>query len=78
MRSCRYPGLAKHAEEHLRFMSDLKDLQEASRLADVSEQLITPIKNWLLEHTMNSDRQFTSWLGVTGERCEEIRVVDVG
>lgn len=78
MRSCRYPGLAEHAEEHLRFMSDLKELQEASRLADMSEQLITPIKNRLLEHTMNSDRQFTSWLGVTGGRGEEIRVVDVG
>jgi len=78
MRSCRYPGLAEHAEEHLRCMSDLNDLLEASHLAEVSERLIVPIENRLLEHIMNSDRQFASWLGVTGERGEEIRVLAVG
>lgn len=76
MRNYRYPGSEQHAEEHLQFMAELKDLQEASHLADTADQLVILIENRLLEHIMRSDRQFASWLGVADERAEGIRVLD--
>ena len=78
MRNYQYPGLEKHAEEHLQFMSNLRDLQERLQGDDVANEAIFFIENRLLEHSMGSDRQYGSWLTEAGERGEGGDVFDAG
>ncbi|MBI4290341.1 MAG: hemerythrin family protein [Betaproteobacteria bacterium] len=78
MRNHRYPGLEKHAEEHLQFMGNLRDLQERLQRADVAKEAIFFVENRLLEHTLSSDREFASWLADAGARGEGGHVLKTG
>jgi len=78
MRDHQYPGLAKHAEEHLQIMSYLTDWQKRFHAVDVSRQSIFFIENRLLEHCMSSDRQYGFWLAKSGERGERNSIFYAG
>ena len=66
MRIHNYPGLEKHAQEHLKFSHDLMALQKKSLDTDVSEEMVAFLSNWLLEHIAGSDKAYASYLPTAG------------
>lgn len=57
MKSVGYPGLRKHIKLHRDFVKTLKNMKDAS-----SEEIHKYTVNWLINHIMKVDKQYSSYL----------------
>ncbi len=64
MKKHRYPLLIQHKQEHkaliARIVKILKDLGSGNQ--DVADDLFQLLKNWLLNHILDKDRQYGNFL----------------
>lgn len=58
MRIHGYSGLADHIDEHRKFSSELKKLQEKALKVDVTREMIAFLHEWLHEHIMTRDKDY--------------------
>ncbi|MDO8959834.1 MAG: bacteriohemerythrin [Rhodocyclaceae bacterium] len=57
-----YPLLAAHILEHRLFISKLEKLKEQSLRADVSDNLVKLLKDWLINHIGKTDSHYVTHL----------------
>jgi hemerythrin len=58
MRIHDYPGLHEHVQDHLRLSERLRVLQEHSLKADVSQDMIEFLRNWIEMHVRTHDKPY--------------------
>ncbi|UZP66493.1 bacteriohemerythrin [Desulfovibrio mangrovi] len=62
MRSCGYPGLAEHQQEHIRFMERIRDfmlvLEEGHSSGMLPMEMFHFLQSWLTEHIMRLDKDY--------------------
>jgi hemerythrin len=60
MSECSYPGLARHKEEHERFIRRITEMDFDFRKVskDVSLDIILFLKEWLINHILKSDAEY--------------------
>lgn len=58
MRIHAYPRLSEHVIEHRRFSEHLEQLQHKALTADVSEEMIAFIREWLEQHVPLHDKPY--------------------
>jgi len=66
LRIHRYPESERHVREHLEFADQVRQLQERSLRADVSEEMVAYIQKWWREHIMTSDKHYAAYLPTAG------------
>ena len=62
MRLHGYPLLDAHILEHAEFIGKLVDIKQKSLREDVTTDLITLLKDWLVNHIGKSDHQYVPYL----------------
>ena len=56
---CVYPDLAKHQNEHLTFLADVKQIYQKFEEGKASPiELVEFLKRWLLNHIAVSDKKY--------------------
>jgi hemerythrin-like metal-binding protein len=68
MKAYDFPWRDRHALEHRRFLATIADLQTQSRSGEraVSVTLLDQMKEWLCQHVLGSDKQYTEHLNARG------------
>ena len=66
--AARYPGLAKHREEHHEESRKLGEFVARYEQGDQSiyPQLLHFVDHWLVNHMLTVDKQYTQWLNEHG------------
>lgn len=63
MRSCDFPGLALHQQEHIRFMEKIRDfmvaVEEGQSTGMLPMELFHFLQSWLAEHIMRMDKEYS-------------------
>ncbi len=64
MKSFKYPGYSSHIVAHKKFKKTMKELLEQykSGEADVTEDLMTMLKDWLINHIQKIDVELAKFL----------------
>jgi hemerythrin len=66
MRLHHYPLFSAHVEEHRGFERELRSLKERSVRTDVSREMVSLLKRWLVNHIGKSDHQYVPHLRTAG------------
>ena len=63
-----YPGYLKHCQEHGRFVEKVKEFQDQfnSSKATLSIQISAFLKDWLSNHILKTDQQYSDFLVARG------------
>lgn len=64
LKKCNYPDLATQQQQHVFFVSRLKELQESfiRERIGVPESTLAFMKDWLLEHILQQDKKYGEYL----------------
>jgi hemerythrin len=65
MRIFGYPLLTAHIAEHRQFANELVRLKEESLRTEVSEEMLTFLTNWLIDHIGKTDHQYVPHVRAT-------------
>lgn len=64
-----YPALAEHQAEHNRFTARILDLLQRHEAGEaVGVEVLESLKDWLVHHTMGSDKDYVPFLLAHGVR----------
>ena len=68
MKAYGFPWRDSHALEHQRFLATIVDLQTKRQSGEraVSVRLLDHLKEWLCQHVLGSDKQYTEHLNARG------------
>lgn len=62
-----FPDRASHAKQHSDLVVEITNLHRQFKEGSLSAMmLLTYLKNWLIHHTKESDRQYAVWLKTRG------------
>ncbi len=64
MVQAKYPGLAKHKEEHEAFTKKVLEFEEKFQRGSVvlSQEIILFLKDWLINHIQGTDKKYSPFL----------------
>ena len=65
-----YPGLAEHQQIHQQLRNSVQELktQATSGTQDIAKELLGFLRGWLLEHIVNVDKKYGTYLESRGGR----------
>lgn len=69
MRLCGYPLLAPHIDEHRKFEQKLTDMEMRSLHEDISDEMLSFLSDWLIEHIGKTDHQYVPYF-----QCARLRL----
>jgi hemerythrin len=64
MACCGYPGYTKHKSEHEALLQNLLEFQGRylTGRADLNEQVLSVMENWISEHILSADQKYVPFL----------------
>lgn len=68
MEACDYPGLAEHKDQHRQLalkVRQMRQVYDGGHYTAVDE-LLTFLKNWLVDHIIGEDTQIAPWVSAAG------------
>lgn len=68
MQVARYPWMKAHIGLHQQFVNKIKDFSKDFHMgaAAISVEMVEFLRNWLAEHIMGADHQYTATLNAAG------------
>jgi hemerythrin len=68
MKKANYPQLAPHQELHKKFVSDIVALQDQAQQGKAANsiQVLNMLRDWLLNHILKTDKQYSEPLNAAG------------